>query len=397
LIEQSLFHNEYFIKYVPVHLRPKNIMDSLYDPGAVYIATDFDHYESHFEEQILDSVEFELYSYMTQNLPQHSLFMSMLRKVLKGWNVCKFKNFFVKLLATRLSGEMNTSLGNGFTNLMLILYSFSKYNVHNPPGRVEGDDSLFRAYGHQYPKKEDFTMLGFSIKILVFQNLNEAAFCGMVFEPNTLDLLTDPIKKIINFSWFGEKYVNSSLKMLQQLLTAKSISLLVLYPSCPILTSLALYGIRVGHRFPRLSGTTYERETIRRRIAYYYSGKFRVGVITQDARTLMCKLYGFAVHEQLLLEEYLNNKTDLSPIEHPSLLPCVTQALKDYWQCYVTGLESNRLYPALRVLTNKDYGKRKVFEKEESTSKEEGCGQNDCCPKEESKKSPTWQQHQWYG
>lgn len=317
-IEKQLFKNPYFIKYVPVADRPRVIMEELYRYNGLYMATDFAHFESHFEKLIFETIEFQLYDHMTQFLPSHKDFMALLRRVLCGVNVCKFRRLLVFIIAGRLSGEMNTSLGNGFTNLMLILYACKCSGIVKPPGKIEGDDSLF-----VIPHKIDSTIFekcGFTIVINYFEKLEHASFCGMIFDRNALQNVTDPYKYLLNFGWLKENYVMSSRKTQMKLLLSRSISLLVTYPACPILTSLAKYGLRCSRRYkyPKNDGDTrYEKARLRDDYERFYTNKFSRDPIHLDTRFLVNDVFKIDIDTQLQIEKYLDSLDDVQPLEHP--------------------------------------------------------------------------------
>lgn len=132
LIEKELFSLPWFIKKIPVSERADYIMDRVYTPGGVYIATDYTAFETHFTKEMMQIVEFQLYKYLTRNLPSKHDFYGML-EVISGVNKLYSHNFSVELEATRMSGEMCTSLGNGFSNLMFMLYACSEAGSVDPP------------------------------------------------------------------------------------------------------------------------------------------------------------------------------------------------------------------------------------------------------------------------
>ena len=165
---------------MPVPDRPQHIIDKLWLPGSSYVATDYTAYESHFVAELMEAIEFVLYEHMTQHLKEGPRFMELMRGVLAGKRKAQFKYFDVEVNATRMSGEMNTSLGNGFANLML--FEFACHKVGSEcVGVVEGDDGLFRVNG-PIPPSNLFESLGFTIKAVTHERLETASFCGMVFD-----------------------------------------------------------------------------------------------------------------------------------------------------------------------------------------------------------------------
>lgn len=77
-----------------------------------------------------------------------------------------------------MSGDMCTSLGNGFSNKMKA--EFLAYKAGGTiDGFVEGDDGLFVTNFEL--RSSDYEKLGFTIKIEEIADPCEASFCGMIF------------------------------------------------------------------------------------------------------------------------------------------------------------------------------------------------------------------------
>ena len=109
-IEERLYNLPQFIKHIPVCDRPQYISNMLDVPGAKYIATDYTSYESHFSQEVMRNCEFVLYRHMTKLCPDQKFFKWAMDNVLAGYNTCTFKRFKLGIQATRMSGEMCTSL-----------------------------------------------------------------------------------------------------------------------------------------------------------------------------------------------------------------------------------------------------------------------------------------------
>lgn len=242
-IEKELFKLPFFIKKVPVRDRPAYILERLYAPGAKYIATDYTAFESLFTKELMMDCEFILYEYMTANLAEGRTWFAMIRKVLGGINRLAFKHFILELVATRMSGEMCTSLGNSFCNLMAALFILAECGTRNAVGVVEGDDGLFRV-DKRVPTIQDFADLGLNIKIELHDDVATASFCGLIFDRDDLANVTDPREVLASFGWTSAKYLRASDRTHKMLLRAKALSLLYQYPGCPILQPLALWAMR---------------------------------------------------------------------------------------------------------------------------------------------------------
>lgn len=121
-IEKILFQDKHFVKYIPIGDRPKWVMDRLSGVGCRFVETDYSTFETSFIKEVMEAVEMVLYEYMTSSLPGGQAWYQLVHKAMTGKNSCSFRDFLVELSATRMSGEMCTSLGNGFTNLMVMLF-----------------------------------------------------------------------------------------------------------------------------------------------------------------------------------------------------------------------------------------------------------------------------------
>jgi hypothetical protein len=185
-----VYEHPAFIKHVPVSDRPDYVRNMVYAVGRRYIATDYSAFESLFTKCIMEACEFELYEYMLSRHPEGKRILERMIRVLGGSNKLRYKYFTVMLEATRMSGEMCTSLGNGFSNLMFMEFVCSKVGSSRIEGVVEGDDGLFGVEG-TLPTAEDFKKLGLAIKLEVHDTLDTAGFCGIIFDTeNSINLVT---------------------------------------------------------------------------------------------------------------------------------------------------------------------------------------------------------------
>jgi len=339
LIEEKVYAYPAFIKHVPVAERPDYIMERLHREGAKYLATDYTAFESLFVEKLMIACEFELYSYMTQYLPDGKNFMRLVREVLGGKNLCVFKHFKVSLNATRMSGEMCTSLGNGFSNLMFMLFTCWKAGCTEVIGVVEGDDGLFTMIGNP-PKEEDFAQLGLVIKAVEHDTISTASFCGIVFDPKDRINVTDPAKVLANFGWTQRIYNRTRSGKLKVLLRCKALSYAYQYPGCPIIAELANYGLRVTKTARHLSlmkqlyrkgADSYKRNEILAAIARGDIPRREPG---WNTRLLVEKLYGFTVESQFHIEAYLRSLDTIQPLDDHVLLAKLPLVWGDYFTRY---------------------------------------------------------------
>jgi hypothetical protein len=344
LIEKEVFKLKYFIKKIPVADRPEYIRRMFQTADGVYSASDYTTFEASFEAEIMESCEFELYDYMTSNLIEHQVFMDVMHEVLAGENLCVFKNFSITTLAKRMSGEMCTSLGNGFSNLMFMKFACFKFGS-KLRCVVEGDDSLGQIFGNK-PTTEFFARLGLTIKLEHFSNLEEASFCGIVFDSVDCINITDPRKVLAGFGWTTHQYANARSSKLRALLRAKALSTAYQYPGCPILASMARWvmrctrGVDVRHIVDNCRNT-YEREKLQEAIRHPIA--FRSTPI--NTRLLVEKLYSVSVEHQIEIEKYFDGLNEITPINHDLVLMNMKPVWSHYWENYVVEPSKDLLHP----------------------------------------------------
>lgn len=340
VIEKEVFQLPMFIKKVPVPDRPE-VLSSLYQDGAEYVSTDYTSFEALFTAEIMDAVEFQLYEYMTQHIPLASAYMNDVRRVLGGLNVCVFKHFMLELAATRMSGEMCTSLGNGFSNWMFVSFLCGEKNIQFK-GFVEGDDGIFRFNGDSLEAK-DFEELGLIIKIEKHKNLEHASFCGQVFDMQDKLVVTDPREILASFGWTSGKYATATHSTKMALLRAKAWSIGYQYPGMPILASMSRAYLRLTRSYNLdkvVNGrgflNTYERDQL---LEALDSGRPELNISPPSrTRVLVAELYGVSLEAQKAYEDYFDNLQCVEPI------PDFGITVPDAWyqnQLYVRDVDLN--------------------------------------------------------
>lgn len=349
-IETELYKDPAFIKHIPMMDRPSYIKHRLYRPGARYMQTDFTAYESSFTQLIMDVTDFELLRYMLSGMGDYLRMVSWILEAKASLNEIEYKTFLVRLLAVRLSGEMDTSCSNGFANLMI-----NKFIVSELGGSikmvVEGDDGLASVIGCS-PSPADYASLGFNIKLVMFDNFYEASFCGIVFDPDCDVNIAEPLKPLAKFGWTTHKYVKANTATKMKLLKAKSESLCWQYPGCPILQELGLYGLRMtkhvnlGNWLPNEGW--WEREQRLRDVQRDENGKAKplpTKPVQMSTRLLMEKIFKVDVQTQLLIEGMLSSKCDLLPLQVK--LDLFPTCWVDYFVRYASPKQSDIYHPTM--------------------------------------------------
>jgi hypothetical protein len=240
-----------------------------------------------------------------------------------------------------MSGEMCTSLGNGFSNLMFMLFMCEQKGCTNVSGVVEGDDGLFKMTG-DYPGEEDFKKLGLVIKLELHDRLESASFCGLVFDKLDRRNITDPLEVLANLGWTSERYTGASKRTHKALLRSKALSLLYQYPGCPIISVLAKrllyltddvswYDLRKVHLEER---NTYMREQNYEAWRAWQKHKVADAPIGIRTRMLMSDLYGISVPSQLLIERQLE-AIELKGYFIPLIHGHMPVGWKHFWGNYI--------------------------------------------------------------
>lgn len=346
-IGEKLFARPEFIKKIPINERPQYIMDALFAYGTDYTATDFTSFEAHFDKNRMNGCEMKLLKYMIQNLPDAKNIYDTIEKAKLGTkNMIHFKNFVISIVGKRMSGEMDTSLSNGFSNLMFLGYLCEKNGNTGAKFIIEGDDSISRMVGSP-PKQRDIEDFGLSIKLLNFKDLNHASFCGMVFDLDDRTNITDPIEELVKFGWTTRRYAQSKKGVHMCLLRSKALSLAYQYPHCPILCKLALKITQLTASYDVQSfvkkqksflADSYKLEIIEQAIDYFSKNSLDFFNPKPATRLLVEELYGITIADQLEIETLIEAMTTVSVIDFPVLQKYLTGPMYSYFDRYVVEL-----------------------------------------------------------
>lgn len=365
LLNEALFSLPYFIKKIPICDRPKFVRDFFMTSGVETWAGDFSSFEAHFIKKLQLICEFVFFKHMVSNLPDGQAYLDLMSQGKLTLNKLTFKNFCLWIESKRMSGEMDTSLSNSFSNLMFVNFVCFKSGCNelddglHCKSMIEGDDSLFQAFGKQLIERifQDF---GFVIKLLKFDDLNSASFCGMVFDPEDLIIVTDPIEAMVKLGWTRNQYCRSKPSILLSLLRAKSLSMLYQYNGCPILSSMAKAYIRLTpdidlKEFLRKQGTrafdSYKIHRLYEAIEYFNNS----GLIKEpglNTRFLVQSLYGIHIQEQIKLEQYFDSLEVIEPIPL-SLLTRYPDVFKHCWDNYVRYVDVDHYYDGQTLFVNR--------------------------------------------
>lgn len=194
LIEDAIY-DEHFIK----HCSPPEVQERI---GRVlsgyeyFYETDYSSFESSFSKPFIQACEYQLFKHMLSNNPE---IWRVVEKAMTGDNVLVCPDLWATLPGSRMSGEMWTSLANGFSNMMMIRYMahlLYKEKAFTYDFIVEGDDGLIGT-----TSEFDLSVvsrLGFRLTLRKGSHINDLSFCGMILGP-TGRLYCNPERTLIKF------------------------------------------------------------------------------------------------------------------------------------------------------------------------------------------------------
>lgn len=299
-IEEMLYTNPHFIKHVPVPLRPEKVL-GLRQAGRRYFENDFKAFESLFTPELMDVLEIRLYKYCLRDYPELA---DQICAAARGRNNLSTRaGVFLSILAKRMSGDMWTSLGNGFSNLMLALF-IADVLGGELDGFVEGDDGLFAT--NFSLSALDYSDLGFEVEIKELPDPTLGHFCGLTMS-GSLEVLKDPRRVLQTFGWTGS-FIGAGHQVMDQLLRSKALSLAYELPQCPIIGVLARQalditeGIEARHDIDWYHRNDHFLEFINRKTLSL--PEFAPSV---DARNIVACAFGIPVETQVAVEKAIES------------------------------------------------------------------------------------------
>jgi hypothetical protein len=334
-ISKKFFLHEQFFKKVPNDMRISVLKQRMSNNGIAW-DTDFTSFESTFQKEQL-SYECDFYRYCCQANPKAMEIMNEFIDVICGINICKNKYFKFNITCRRMSGEMNTSLGNSYFNLLLS--SFIAIKSGNSEDEImssiliEGDDCLCKTT--IVPDSSLYEKFGAKVKQNYYEDPCHASFCGMVFDFDSEQIIVDPIPKILNASYTNDSYLLSPQRKLNDLLKAKAMSLLYSYPGCPIIYSYAKYVLRyVGHcdatRILKTDLSDYERE----KWLDILNTPIALIEPKPGTRLLMEEKFLIPIGAQLRIESFFDSLTLIEPYHCPEIMEYCKHEYIKYYDCY---------------------------------------------------------------
>jgi len=319
-VEKVLFEDPVvsgYIKKVPNLDRPEFIEDLLNHIPGMPRGTDYTSLESSLVPEIMEACEFALMDWMVSKNVQAKKIWNKMRKVLKGENVIQTKWFLFLIMGRRMSGEMSTSLFNGWVNRCVTRFrwpgdrSVAQFKVPGVVGVFEGDDAAFKPLPRrngdpQMPAlvPED---LNFIMKEEISSSINEMSFCGMVYDETRTPLM-DVRWALLKFGWSSWAQINMRPERAVVIMRAKALSYLCQYPGCPVVSVLADRVERITRHVQHEVAAWVEED---RTLGHWKREELRAVItanvgpkpIAPSARVMVEELYHVTIYEQLRLEK----------------------------------------------------------------------------------------------
>jgi len=320
-IEKVLYRYPAFIKHVPVEDRAKYIKDMLYRDGATYLGTDHSNFELHDTPEIMSICELQLYSHVLGKCILARDFLATVHNTLPARQTCANKRVVLKTWA-RMSGDMCTSLGNGFVNLMAILFIASENGwLDRCQCVVEGDDAVLRKEGPM--DVGDFEALSFDIKLTKESNLGKVGFCCLFFSDDKPENLVDPVKVVARSGWTNSVALHGGPRIMASLSRAKAFSLLCEAPTNPITSKMALWILRATEGVKTapalLDRAPWWAQRIELSNVEKCIEKARAGP-SNGQRVFVAEKWGIPISDQIEVEKWFDQQNELVPMDHPALI-----------------------------------------------------------------------------
>jgi hypothetical protein len=290
-----------------------------------FAENDFSSFEASITTKIIRLCECQLFRHVFQHVMPKELVDEICNDA-AGKHVFRYKGFSVTIAGRRRSGDLWTSSGNAFTNLMLICFCLWKMGITFDQMRVlvEGDDSIV-----QIKDIETYCGLferisgafGFRSKVCTSPMLATTSFLQKRTTPDGRYELKDWRKILATFGWSKQKHVGMSRAKLLVLFRARSYSLAYQFPRHPILYALAksclrlTAGVKLPMEWLRKQLDLYEFEVLERSVSFFrddrlFEGDDMCPPPDLAVRSWYALCFATPVNVQLYLEQLLLSQTD---------------------------------------------------------------------------------------
>lgn len=230
--EQVVFHDSHLSKYFVKGRTINEQVDMMRRLGQMtgkFAETDHSRFEANYRDKTFKAIEMQFWKHMLRHNPKT---LDIMMKSYQYDRHLYSRQAVAIFRGTRMSGDLWTSLMNGFTNLV-VMKAVAKRVGFTFEGLFEGDDGLC-CYNGPDPTPEDFSYYGFEIKLEVKDEINQCSFLTKIFSPKTNNLLADP-ETVERVSWTPDPaHFLYGDKSRRRLACEKCVAMLNIYPRTPV-------------------------------------------------------------------------------------------------------------------------------------------------------------------
>lgn len=230
-LEEYMTHLPMFVKHIRLRDRPRYIKEKL-SGWETIVVTDYSRFESSMRREVMNVIEAQLYR--EYGLPEEMIRVFLKTQVLVGDN-------FRGRTSARMSGDMTTSLGNGFTNFIIMKAVCAYYGVECD-GVVEGDDGVFGV--GRVLEARLFKEFGFDLDCVIADSVETAGFCSSWWSPDDT-LLVDPVR-LFRLGWSCKCPPAMSWEKRQELFRGTCTCLAYEAGGCPLFWAVAKKYAKAG-------------------------------------------------------------------------------------------------------------------------------------------------------
>jgi hypothetical protein len=334
-IDEATFKQRWFVKGTDPSTWPER-MRSVLGRGRV-VGTDFSSFEGHHRGVYTEVLLFWV-RHMLSGIAVEADYLAVVERMMGGMSKLRYATVVCKIERRLMSGAQWTSSANGVLNLLIMSYlhavsnkMFDKmtarevghHQYNHFDGFIEGDDGLFRDF--EAPR-ETMVRMGLRLDFDHYVDFGRASFCGILCDVDTLVMLRDPVKTLRGMFWMTGSHMAVGWKRQQFLLRSRAISLLYLYPSCPIVSVIckhvcdrtALIPDSYVEKYLRVHFNAYEVEQLRR--ALVAKPWLRSVDITCETRATFEVQFGVSSAKQIALEQQIISSGDVIRMDVSDLL-----------------------------------------------------------------------------
>lgn len=230
LVEEQVFSTDHFVKHHLPSFTAHRLVEIKEKFGSV-VETDYSSFEGSFTQAFMQACELQLFKHILADNP---LILDLITSSYNRPNKIVFKDrSSFTFIGSRMSGEMWTSLANGFSNAMLLEFCAFKSGAE-VDYIVEGDDGFYgttNSFDNTIVER-----LGFRLKIEEVNDINDCSFCGVKVDASGANT-GDALKQLTNLGYTCDPgcLQPRAKKRRKFMLKAKMMSAKVIFGNSPIM------------------------------------------------------------------------------------------------------------------------------------------------------------------